>query len=59
PESMRRRRRVFIPAAAVITTFLLIGLYFFVTYEQTAITTVPRQNIDIFTPLTPEPGSVQ
>ncbi|MBE2237198.1 MAG: cytochrome C [Caldilineaceae bacterium] len=59
PESIRRRRRVFIPAAGVIITLLLIGLYFFVTYEQTAITTVPRQNIDIFTPLTPEPRSVQ
>ncbi len=58
-EGVRRRRRIFTPAAAVITTILLIGLYFFVTYEQTAITTVPRQEIDVFTPLTPEPGVVQ
>jgi formate dehydrogenase gamma subunit len=58
-EGVRRRRRLFTPAAAVITTILLIGLYFFVTYEQTAITTVPRQEIDVFTPLTPAPGAVQ
>jgi cytochrome b subunit of formate dehydrogenase len=59
PQGVQRRRRVFIPAAAVITTLLLLGLYFFVTYEQTAITTVPRQEIDVFTPLTPDPGVVQ
>jgi len=58
-EGVRRRRRLFVPAAAIITTILLIGLYFFVTYEQTAITTVPRQEIDVFTPLTPDPGVVQ
>ena len=59
PEGVRRRQRVFVPAAAVITLLLLLGLYVFVTYEQTAITTVPRQQIDVFVPLTPVPGSVQ
>ncbi|HHY55484.1 MAG TPA: cytochrome C [Chloroflexi bacterium] len=59
PEGVRRRRRLFTPVAAVITTILLIGLYFFVTYEQTAITTVPRQQVDVFTPLTPAPERVQ
>lgn len=53
-----RRRRLFVPVAAVITTGLLIGLYCFVTYEQTAITTVPRQQVDVFTPLTPAPERV-
>ena len=59
PEGVQRRRRLFMPAAAVIMTILVIGLYFFVTYEQTAITTVPRQEIEVFTPLTPEPEAVQ
>ncbi|HAJ36916.1 MAG TPA: cytochrome C [Chloroflexi bacterium] len=59
PEGVQRRQRLFTPVAAVITTALLIGLYFFVTYEQTAITTVPRQQVDVFTPLTPESGRVQ
>ena len=58
-EGVRRRRRVFAPAAAVVAVGLILGLYFFVTYEQTAITTVPRQEIDVFTPLTPDPGAVQ
>lgn len=59
PEGVRRRQRMFVPAAAVITILLLLGLYVFVTYEQTAITTVPRQQIDVFVPRTPVPGSVQ
>lgn len=59
PEAVRRRQRVFTPVATVITIVLLIGLYFFVTYEQTAITTVPRQQVDVFTPLTPQPERVQ
>lgn len=59
PGAMRRRQRVFAPVATVITIVLLIGLYFFVTYEQTAITTVPRQQVDVFTPLTPQPERVQ
>jgi cytochrome b subunit of formate dehydrogenase len=42
-EVMQRRRRLFYPVAAVISITLLTGLYFFVTYEQTAITTIPRQ----------------
>lgn len=59
PEAVRRRQRVFTPVATVITIVLLIGLYFFVTYEQTAITTVPRRQVDVFTPLTPQPERVQ
>lgn len=50
PEVMQRRRRIFYPVATVISVALLVGLYFFVTYEQTAITTVPRQDIDVFVP---------
>jgi len=59
PTGVQRRQRLFVPFAAVITTILLIGLYIFVTFEQTAITTVPRQEIEAFTRVTPEPGVVQ
>ncbi len=57
PVVLQSRQRVFLPIAAVITMALLAGLYIFVTFEQTAIDTVPRQEIEIFTPAatTPEP----
>jgi hypothetical protein len=42
-----------VPVAAVVTALLLVGLYFFVTYEQTAIATVPR--VEVFLPATPIP----
>lgn len=47
---MERRRRIFIPIAAVISLGLLIGLVYFVTFESTAIETVPHQSIEVFTP---------
>jgi hypothetical protein len=50
PASVRRRKIIFAPVAVVISVVLLTGLYFFVTFEQTAITTVPRQNPEIFVP---------
>ena len=58
-EKVRQRQRVFAPIATIITVALLIGLYFFVTYEQTAITTVPRQQNDVYAPITPIPEQVQ
>lgn len=56
PITWRRRMRIFAPAAAIVSVALLIGLYLFVTYEQTAITTVPKQEVEVFTPATPTPG---
>lgn len=50
PASVRRRRLIFLPVAAVISVTLLTGLYFFVTYEETAITTIPRQPIESIVP---------
>jgi formate dehydrogenase gamma subunit len=52
-QGMQRRQRQFIPVAVIISAVLLVTLYIFVTFEQTAITTVPRQDIQIFA--TPEP----
>ncbi len=55
PVALQRRQRLFIPVAVVISVILLSGLYFFVTFEQTAITTIPRQEIDVFVPATATP----
>jgi len=46
-QGMQRRQRQFIPVAIVISVVLLTALYIFVTFEQTAITTVPRQEIEV------------
>jgi cytochrome b subunit of formate dehydrogenase len=40
-EEVARRRRVFLPIAAVAALLLLAGIYWFVTFEKTAITTLP------------------
>jgi cytochrome b subunit of formate dehydrogenase len=42
PSVLRRRRRLFLPVAAVLALVLLAGLYRFVTFEETALPTVPR-----------------
>ena len=57
PDGVRRRQRIFIPLAAVMALVTIVGLYFFITFEQTAITTVPRQTIDVYVPLTPAPDA--
>lgn len=41
PLVLARRRRVFLPVAVVIGALLLAGVYWFVTFEQTAIETLP------------------
>lgn len=41
PDVFRRRMRIFIPVAIIIAGTLLAGLVWFVTFEQTAITTLP------------------
>ncbi len=40
PQAVRRRTMVFVPVAVVISVSLLVGLYFFVTHEHTAIETI-------------------
>jgi cytochrome b subunit of formate dehydrogenase len=53
---IQRRRRIFFPVAGVLAALLLAGLYGFVSYEETAITTIPREDIvAVFVPLTPTP----
>jgi cytochrome b subunit of formate dehydrogenase len=41
PSALARRQRIFLPVGAVVALLLLAGIYWFVTFEQTAITTVP------------------
>jgi formate dehydrogenase gamma subunit len=56
-EGLRRRRRIFFPVYGVIGALLVVGIYFFVAYEDTAIATVPplEANLEVFVPLTPTP----
>jgi cytochrome b subunit of formate dehydrogenase len=39
---LARRQRIFLPVAGVVAALLLAGIYWFVTFEQTAITTLPN-----------------
>ena len=55
-EVKRRRERVFIPVAVVFLLVLTIGLYAFLTFEETAIATVPpAETVQAFIPATPTP----
>ena len=45
-----QRRRIFWPVTIVLALLLAAGLVRFLTYEHTAIATVPRQNVAIFAP---------
>lgn len=57
PEQVRRREVVFLPIAALIAVVLGIGLYQFITFEQTALITVPLgESAAAFSPQTPTPG---
>jgi cytochrome b subunit of formate dehydrogenase len=54
PPVLRRRQLLFYPLAGVLSAALLGGVYFFVTFEQTAITTLPAQNLPpAYVPQTP------
>jgi len=56
PVLVRKRQRVFFPVYGVTAAAMLLGAYFFVGFEETAITTVaPAENVIIFAPLTPTP----
>jgi len=56
PEILRRRQRVFIPVAAVLTVVFSFGIFGFITLETTAITTLPpASTVEVFVPVTPTP----
>lgn len=50
-EVTEARRRRFVPAYSVIAGALLVGIYFFVTFEDTAIQTIkPPEDVLVFVP---------
>ncbi len=56
--TLKKRQTVYAPIAGVISLALLFGIYRFVTFEKTAIDTVPRNlpSQTAYVPLTPTPG---
>ena len=59
--TVRKRQRVYLPIAAVLALFMLLGVYGFVSAEQSALTTVERQvpTVVAFVPWTPTPAPTQ
>ena len=55
PVAMQRRRLIFLPAAAIVAVALLWATVYFLTFEDTAITKVPREDVPVFAPVTPPP----
>jgi hypothetical protein len=52
----RRRERAFLPVATLASLGLVLGVYWFVTLETTALTTVPpAETVQAFVPATPTP----
>ncbi len=51
----KRRLTVFIPTALILSITLAVGVYSFLTFEATALETVPRDSVQIFQPQTPTP----
>ncbi len=61
PVTVRKRQRVYLPIAAVLTLFMLLGVYGFVNAEETALTTIERQapTAVVFLPWTATPAPTQ
>jgi hypothetical protein len=57
PKTLRKRRMIYYPVAAVLAGAMLLGVYGFIATEKTAITTVlPDSNpLPIYVPQTPTP----
>ena len=56
PGAIQRRERVFLPVALALAVTLIGGLYWFTTFETTAIATLPATTVPAFAPLpTPAP----
>ncbi len=56
PAGVARRRKLFIPAFTIISVVFLVGIVFFATFEETAITTLPpAEDVIVYAPLTPTP----
>ena len=56
PLTLKKRQQAYLPVAGVFSLGLLAGVYYFVTFEQTAITTLPpTPAVQVFAPQTPTP----
>ncbi len=56
PAAVARRRRIFLPIYSLLAASMLVGVYFFTSYEHTAITTIPpAEDVVVYVPLTPTP----
>jgi len=55
--ALKKRQQVYYPVAGVLAALLLLGVFRFVTFEQTALETVPLrvEPVSAFAPLTPTP----
>lgn len=55
--AVKSRRRLFLSVYGVLAAVLLVGIYFFATFEETAIATLPqaRDGVPVFVPFTPTP----
>ena len=55
-QELRRRQRIFVPVAGVLGLAMLAGVYGFVNYEHSAITTVlSGETAQVYVPITPTP----
>jgi mono/diheme cytochrome c family protein len=55
-QEVKRRRAPFLAVFGAVSLLMLIGIYWFATFEETAITTVPpAEDVVVFAPLTPTP----
>jgi formate dehydrogenase gamma subunit len=56
PKQVDHRKKIFYPVYSVIGLVLLLGIVWFVTFEQTALRYIPPvTTVTIFSPLTPTP----
>lgn len=56
PEGVAKRRRKYLPIYSLAAVLMLVGVYFFIAYEETAISTVPpAEPAEVFVPFTPTP----
>ncbi len=54
--TLRKRQAVYFPIAGVVAAILLLGVYYFVTFEQTAVATAPEaERAPVYVPQTPTP----
>lgn len=54
PQTLRRQRRFFGVTFGIVAVVMLAGIYYFATFEESALTTLPpAERVMVFAPLTP------